>query len=960
MTQSQAPRTRTIHTLSFNKLSPRDFERLCLWLARREGYEQAEHLGASGGDKGRDLTAWREGRLWAFQCKRVRSFGPQDALAEVEKILALPEAERPVGLIFLVICDVSAEARRQARARCAEERMECIFWAETELDERVKRHPDIVKEFFGVSISSTVPDIIPPPPRPPRPFIGQRETLDELKAKLATDGAQVALWGIDGLGKTAAAQQLAWEMEDNFPGGIFWTDLPETGGNPLPVLDKWAGWCGRNVSGLSDPQDRAWAVRGALKNRVNEHGKILVVLDNVRSKWLKGARNLQDACPAGVPLLITTCNKELALDLDAEVKRMEALQVEQAGDWLVTLAGSEIELDLDTAKHLAERVGRLPLALKLIGKFAAQYAGKYRSDLASLCDKIEGYLSREENKIKAAFSLSYEELDADQQRLFRALGAFAAAPLAVEHVAAVLGPRWEVETTEERLDELEALSLVQWDLERGLRYTIHPLLRDYAVDLLGKAGEEEAVTHSAHAAHYLGYAEECCQNGPAGYAALGSEHQNLIAALDYLGERAEDEQSAEQYLDMFDYLTGYLRSKGFWQEYRHHAERAYTTAWDLEEWRHAGWLACEVADTYSLEGWRGADLETAEGWVKRGEECLAHITDVSEKEIPCADTLRSRGIIAMRRCQYKDSHCHFKGALQLFEKLALKDKDIYQDVEDIHIYLAKLEMRYNPGVNGEKHFETAEKHFRNALTAAEKYEQEDKRKQQQAIIKTNVAELMIWWSRWDLADEALEEAIPQSREADRNDLLAAALAWSAFVGQYKSEKEDDEVKEIELLSKAIEEARESLEILENSPTSAWSLDLCKAHLLLAGLYRCRQKVGGDEEDGNECSDHLSKARALLDGMPKTARSVAVGKYRLDRDACYEAACYEALLEDFDTSGIDLVEDLLYTSIRVQPGWYNRAKTDFRLERVWEIVSEAVRPRDIIGGDEQPQQPENQA
>ena len=147
MTQSQPPITGTTHPLPFDKLSPRDFERLCLWLVQREGYERAEHLGAAGSEQGRDIIAWREGVLWAFQCKRVRSFGPKDALAEVEKVLALPEAERPAGLVFIVTCEVSANTRQQARERCAG-KMECHFWAGTELDEKVKRHPDIVEEFF--------------------------------------------------------------------------------------------------------------------------------------------------------------------------------------------------------------------------------------------------------------------------------------------------------------------------------------------------------------------------------------------------------------------------------------------------------------------------------------------------------------------------------------------------------------------------------------------------------------------------------------------------------------------------------------------------------------------------------------------------------------------------------------------------------------------------------------------
>ena len=110
MAHSRPRVTATTHELPFDKLSPRDFERLCLWLVEREGYERAEHLGAAGSEQGRDVIAWRGDRQWAFQCKRVRRFGPQDVLEKVEKLLALPEDQRPVGVVLLVTCDVSAAA----------------------------------------------------------------------------------------------------------------------------------------------------------------------------------------------------------------------------------------------------------------------------------------------------------------------------------------------------------------------------------------------------------------------------------------------------------------------------------------------------------------------------------------------------------------------------------------------------------------------------------------------------------------------------------------------------------------------------------------------------------------------------------------------------------------------------------------------------------------------------------
>jgi len=47
---SQSLTISTTHTLPFDKLSPRNFERLCLWLVEREGYERAEHLSAASSE----------------------------------------------------------------------------------------------------------------------------------------------------------------------------------------------------------------------------------------------------------------------------------------------------------------------------------------------------------------------------------------------------------------------------------------------------------------------------------------------------------------------------------------------------------------------------------------------------------------------------------------------------------------------------------------------------------------------------------------------------------------------------------------------------------------------------------------------------------------------------------------------------------------------------------------------
>ncbi|MGB2804668.1 MAG: pentapeptide repeat-containing protein [Candidatus Zixiibacteriota bacterium] len=139
-------RTRTQHVLPFGDLSPLDFERLCFWLLCREGYVDVQHVGPRGTDQGRDLCAIKDGRRWVCQCKRVGQFGPEAVEKEINKILGCPDRERPDDILFVVTCHISTRTR--ARAREKARGIPCHFWALTELDERVKGHPEIVDEFF--------------------------------------------------------------------------------------------------------------------------------------------------------------------------------------------------------------------------------------------------------------------------------------------------------------------------------------------------------------------------------------------------------------------------------------------------------------------------------------------------------------------------------------------------------------------------------------------------------------------------------------------------------------------------------------------------------------------------------------------------------------------------------------------------------------------------------------------
>ncbi|HKH45181.1 MAG TPA: restriction endonuclease [Thermoanaerobaculia bacterium] len=221
--------TGTSHKLPFQELSPLDFERLCLWLVSREGYERVEYLGESGGERGRDVVAWKAGRRFVFQCKRVQSFTAADGRKEIKKLRVLPVEEQPHELVFVVSRAVSAEMRKAIRAAWGDE-ASCHFWAGSELDALVKSHPELLVEFFQL-----------PPAEKPAPFrhnlpfasLGPLfhgreamlarlcETLARTPAGRAAVIAGKAVHGLGGVGKTRLAIEYGWKYATEYSAVLF-------------------------------------------------------------------------------------------------------------------------------------------------------------------------------------------------------------------------------------------------------------------------------------------------------------------------------------------------------------------------------------------------------------------------------------------------------------------------------------------------------------------------------------------------------------------------------------------------------------------------------------------------------------------------------------------------------------------------------------------------------------------
>jgi tetratricopeptide (TPR) repeat protein len=138
--------------------------------------------------------------------------------------------------------------------------------------------------------------------------------------------------------------------------------------------------------------------------------------------------------------------------------------------------------------------------------------------------------------IAGAFAITYDALRAEQQQLFRRLGSFASGSLALVHVAGVL--EQEPAVVKQWLDDLVSVAYLGYDQARPGHYTLHPLLRSYASQLLAEAGEREAA-EQRHMTYFLAFAEANQEVEPAAWDRLESALPDLLLAVEVAVRRGE-------------------------------------------------------------------------------------------------------------------------------------------------------------------------------------------------------------------------------------------------------------------------------------------------------------------------------------------------------------------------------------------------------------------------------------
>jgi predicted ATPase/DNA-binding CsgD family transcriptional regulator len=462
-------------------------------------------------------------------------------------------------------------------------------------------------------------------PLPATLLVGRLSERAAVKDLLSTARC-VTLTGPAGVGKTRLSVQVATELIDRYPQGVFFVDL-------APITDP-----ALIVSAVTDAlsgQERTLVASVATLKTYLRGKKVLLVLDNFE-QIITGAPVVSDLLSALPELTVLITSREilrisgehvfpvspLSLPvLDKAYRPADLLRYDAVSLFVqrAQAANPGFELTENNAAVVAEicvRLDGLPLALELAAartKLLNPQAllGRLESRFATLTTGMRDSPHRQQT-LRDAIEWSYRLLTPAEQVLFSHLGVFSGGQ-SLAAVEAICGPVPDLDV----LDGVESLldkNLLQQaeDVQGESLFTMLETIHEYARERLAQSSEV-TVIRQRHAEYFLNLAEQAAAafRGPANQFWMIRLEIELDNLRQVLGWSLDNHEAAlgvrlATALEHFWFMQGYHTEGLAW------LERMLGVLADVPRSLHAGLLNAAGNMAYFT-----GDYERGKAWCRQ-------------------------------------------------------------------------------------------------------------------------------------------------------------------------------------------------------------------------------------------------------------------------------------------------------------------------------------------------------
>ena len=413
-------------------------------------------------------------------------------------------------------------------------------------------HPELRQEFPVLRSLEATPNNLP---QQMTSFVGRERELADVRT-LLRKSRLLTLLGVGGLGKTRLSLQVAADVLDDYPDGVWFVELaPLTDGERVPQVV---------ASVLGVKEEAGHPVQEALVKYVKDV-QLLLVLDNCEH-LLQACADLAVALLHAGPAVKVLASSREPLHVAGETNYpLPSLSVPQGDRKLAAAALAQYEavrLFTDRAvaakpafqvtdqnaaavSDICRHLDGIPLALELAAARARalsveQIAERLDGRFHLLTGGDRTALPRQQT-LRACIDWSYDLLSEPERALFRRLAVFAGGWTLEAAEAVGAGDAIEKTDVLDLLTHLVDKSLVALDAD-GDRYSLLETVREYAEERLDAAGEGHAV-RTRHLDFYLALAEKARPElvGPhqaMWLARLDLERENLLSAHDWCDSAA--------------------------------------------------------------------------------------------------------------------------------------------------------------------------------------------------------------------------------------------------------------------------------------------------------------------------------------------------------------------------------------------------------------------------------------